>query len=185
MMSNMNNSSLEPITIAKELEPQLRLYRRLVLSRMDLDEATETIDEILRLNLPLPKKHHPSPLLMALTSALVVSYARPFINSRGHSAIAEKTVPGSLLRVFSSEQRAFHDILINLRNQEVAHSDAEAMEITLQIYPDGEGTIVRFGREPLRKSELRALRRMIMKLEKEIECRCAEIRQVLPLGVWI
>ena len=122
---------------------------------------------------------------MALTTALVVSYARPFVNSRGQSTFAEKTVPGSLLRVLSSNEREFHDVLVRIRNREVAHSDADAMELSLKLYPDGDGAILRVSREPFRRAELRALRRMIDKLEREIESRCVEIRSVLPLGVWV
>jgi hypothetical protein len=178
-------SPFEPIAVAKELEPSLRLYRRLWLSRVDLEESKATIDELLRLNLPLPKKDRPSPLLMALTTALVVSYSRPFINSRGQSAVAEKTVPGTLLRVLSSNQRAFHDFLLDLRNREVAHSDAEAMELSLKLYADGDSAVLRIAREALRKKELLVLRRMIVKLEDEIERRCVELRCLLPIGVWV
>jgi hypothetical protein len=179
------NSPFEPAAVTKELEPSLRLYRRLWLSRVDLEEARATIDELLQLNLPLPKKDRPSPLLMALTTALVVSYSRPFVNSRGQSAVAEKTVPGSLLRVLSSNQRAFHNYLIDVRNREVAHSDAEAMELSLKLYADGDSAVLRISREPLRKKELQALRRMVVKLEGEIERRCIELRQVLPISVWV
>lgn len=179
------NSPFEPVSVAKEFESQLRLYRRLWLSRVDLEEAKATIDEILRLNLPLPRRERPCPLLMALTTALVVSYARPFVNSRGQSAVAERTVPGSLLRVLSSDQRVFHDYLIDVRNREVAHSDADAMELSLRLYADGDSAVLRIAREPFRKKELRILRRIVVKLENEIEHRCVELRQVLPLGIWV
>jgi len=59
--------------VKAELEPQLRLYRRLWLSRIDLHEAKANIVEILKSNLRFPRREEPSALLVALTTALVVS----------------------------------------------------------------------------------------------------------------
>jgi hypothetical protein len=87
--------------------------------------------------------------------------------------------------VLSSSEREFHDVLVQIRNREVAHSDADAMELSLKLYPDGDGVILRVSREPFRRIELRTLRRMIEKLEREIESRCVDLRSVLPLGVWL
>ncbi len=176
---------VERVTVKAELEPQLRLYRRLWLSRIDLQEAKATVEEILRSNLPFPRRKEPSPLLTALTTALVVSYARPFVNSRGHSAVAERTVPGSLLRVLTSLEREFHDALIDVRNREVAHADADLLEMSIELLPGGDGGICRVARHPLRRVELRVLHRIIDKLETEIEYRCEELRKVLPLNVWL
>lgn len=177
--------AFERTSLDTELEPTLRTYRRLWLSQRDLEEAKSTIDELLALRLPIPRRKAPSPLLMALTTALVVSYARPFINSRGQSALAEKAVPGSLLRVFSSEEREFHEIIVAIRHREVAHSDADAMELSLKLYKDGDAGICRLEREPFRRKELRVLHRMIRKLEMEIDHRCEEFRAILPWDVWI
>jgi len=66
---------IQRIAVKVEMEPQLRLYRRLWLSRIDLQEAKATIEEILNANLPFPRRKEPTPLLAALTTALVVSYA--------------------------------------------------------------------------------------------------------------
>ena len=84
----------EPVEV--HLKPQLRLYRRLWLSQIDLEEAKATVDEILRARIPIPRRHSPPPLLLSLTTALVVAYARPWIYSRGQS-VAERTVPAVLV----------------------------------------------------------------------------------------
>lgn len=99
--------------------------------------------------------------------------------------MAERTVTGSLLRVFTSQEREFHEALIEIRNQEVAHSDADILELSLQLYSNGDGAIHRAARHPFRRTELRALHRMIEKLEQEIERRCEQLRIVLPLNVWL
>ena len=163
----------------------MRLYRRLWLSRIDLHEAKATIEEILKSNLLFPRRKEPSALLVALTTALVVSYARPFVNSRGQSAVAERSVPGSLLRVLTSSERELHDVLIAMRNREVAHSDADVLDISIELFPGGDGGICRVARHPLRRIELRAINRMIEKLALEIERRCEELRKELPQNVWL
>jgi hypothetical protein len=184
-MPQSPNARFERVSVKAELEPKLRLYRRLWLSRIDLQEAKAAIEEILNANLPFPRRKEPRPLLIALTTALVVSYARPFVNSRGQSAVAEKTVPGSLLRVLTSREREMHDALVDMRNREVAHSDVDVLEISLELFPSGDGGISRVARHPLRRSELHALNRMIEKLASEIERRCEELRKELPLNVWL
>ena len=176
---------LARIAVKAELEPQLRLYRRLWLSRIDLHEAKASIAEILKSNLPFPRRKEPSALLVALTTALVVSYARPFVNARGHSAVAERTVPGKLLRVFTSRERELHEALVEMRNREVAHSDADVLEMSIELFPGGDGGICRAARHPLRRMELRALDRMLEKLLAQIERRCEELRKELPQNVWL
>jgi hypothetical protein len=83
--------------VSPSLQPELRLYRRLWFAASDLEEAKETAEELLRLRMPIPRRNPEAPLLRALGTALVVSYARPFINSRGSSSFADRTVPRSLV----------------------------------------------------------------------------------------
>jgi len=176
---------IEHAAVRAELQPQLRLYRRLWLSRIDLVEAKAAIEEILRSGLRYPRRREPSPLLTALTTALVVSYSRPFVNVRGQSVVAERTVPGSLLRVLTAGERQLHNALIDMRNKEVAHSDADILEMSIELFPEGDGGICRAARHPLRRIELRTLHRVIEKLSAEIERRCGELRKVLPHNVWM
>jgi len=176
---------MDRVIVTAELQPKLKLYRRLYLSYNDLDEAKATVEELLSARLPIPRKDPPSALLMALTTALVVAYSRPFVNSRGESTFADKSVPGSLLRVLTSRQRELHDYLLQIRNREVAHSDADRSEIYLKLYSDGHGAIFRVARSPFLRVELREILRIITKLMKEIDLRCEELRRTLPLEVWI
>src|ERR1700744_6619137 len=158
--------------VSSELQPALRLYRRLHLSYNDLDEARATSEELLRARIPLPRRDPPSALLMALTPALVVSYARPFVNTRGESKFAERSVPGSLLRVLTSRQREIHNYLITVRNREVAHSDADRSELCLKMYPNGYGAIFRVARAPFLRAELKDIHRIVTKLMKEVDHKC-------------
>jgi hypothetical protein len=87
--------------------------------------------------------------------------------------------------VLTSRQRAAHELILEIRNREAAHSDADAMELSLKLYADGDSAILRIAREPFRRNELRYLRRIIEKLEQVIEKHREELRNVLPLEVWI
>lgn len=179
------SNELDRVILSPELQPALRLYRRLYLSYNDLEEAKSIVEELLYARIRIPRKDPPSALLTALTTALVVAYARPFVNTRGESNFAERSVPGSLLRVLSSRQREAHNYLLNIRNREVAHSDAARSEIYLKLYPDGHGAIFRVARAPFRRTELRDIQRILSNLLEELELRCEELRKILPLEVWM
>jgi len=172
------------VIVPEDLQPKLRLYRRLWLAEIDLEEAKAALDEIIRAKIPIPRQEQPPPLLLSLTTALVVAYSRPWTYSRGQS-VAERTVPGSLLRCLTSRQREIHDFLIDLRNREVAHSDADILDLHLKLYSHGHSAILRVSREAFRKSELQEIRRIIEKLEKAIANRCEELRSDLPNEKWI
>jgi hypothetical protein len=178
------SSSLKHQSIPGHLEPLLKLYRRLWLSRLDLEEAKGIAAELLLRKIPLHRSKPPSGLLLALNTALVVAYARPFVNSWGVS-VAERAVPGSLLRVLSSDERDFHEALLDLRNKEVAHSDADFIELSIELYDGGDGGVLRATRQPLRLSAVRSLNRMIEKIDGEIDRKCEELRTKLPLNVWL
>ena len=175
---------MERLKVSEILEPDLRLYRRLWLSRIDLKEASDIAAELLARKISLPRSKPMTGILLALNTALVVSYARPFVSSRGTS-FAAKALPGSLLRTFTSEEREFHDELIQLRNREAAHTDADFLELSMEVFEGGDGGIFRATRAPLRRSAIRALQKMLAKLEDAIESRCEELRLRLPQNVWM
>lgn len=168
-----------------ELQPQLRLYRRLYLARIDLGEAKATVEDLLARKIALPRRNLPSPLLLAMTTALVVAYARPFVHSRGQSDVAEKSVPGALLRGLTAKEREVHDYLLHLRNKEVAHSDADVLEMSLMLCEDGDGAIFRSTRSPFPRPMLRGILRVIEKLDKALDRKCEDLREELPLDTWI
>lgn len=167
------------------LQPQLRLYRRLYIARIDLEEARATVDDLLARRIAIPRSKPPSALLLAMNTALVVAYARPFVQSRGQSETAEKTVPGILLRGLTAREREIHDALIVMRNKEIAHSDADVLDMSLDLFEDGDGAIFKSSREPFRRPVLRSIARLVGKLECALLHRCDELRLELPHNVWI
>ena len=184
-MPTLVSRRLERSELPSTLQPQLRLYRRLYISRIDLEEARATAEDLLARRIALPRSKPPSALLMAMNVALVVSYARPFVHSRGRSEIAEKSVPGILLRDLTSREREMHDALITMRNTEVAHSDADILEMSLEVFEGGDGAIFKSAREPFRRPVLRAILKLIEKLENAVHQRCEELTRELPNNVWI
>jgi hypothetical protein len=172
------------VPVAEHLQGELRLYRRLWLTRVDLEEAAASLEEILRRRIAIPRRQPPPPLLMSLTTALVVAYARPWVQSRGSSS-ADRTAPGSLLRNLTSRQRAVHNYLIEHRNKDIAHSDADIVELHVRLIPGGDAAILRNFREAFTRRDLIAIRGIIKKIERSVEQRCQELRLVLPLCQWM
>lgn len=173
------------IEVSASLQPHLRLYRRLYLARIDLEEAKASVVELLDRKIPLPRRALPSPLLLSLTTALVVAYARPFVHSRGASSVADKSVPGIILKCLTSSQRELHEALIDLRNKEIAHADADILDISLRLFSGGDSAIFKNVRAPFLRSTLRSILRLIKKLEDAIDARCEELRSELPHEVWL
>jgi hypothetical protein len=72
-----------------------------------------------------------------------------------------------------------------MRNKEIAHSDADILDLHIKVYPDGHSAILRKSREAFTRADLRYIRRIIETLESEIERLCVELRAALPNGTWI
>jgi hypothetical protein len=171
--------------VAAEQERAIRRYRRLWISRNDLHEAAAAVDLIDRSALHRDKSgNHPTDLII-LTTALVVSYARPFIDTRGKSDVADRVVPGSILRVLTKKQRELHNLIIYMRQKEVAHSDAEVLDLSIRVFPNGDSAISRSARDPLYRRELTILRSIIRKLNAEIEQQSSTLRLALPHHIWL
>lgn len=69
-------------------------------------------------------------------TALVISYTRPFTQSRGHALPLSMKMANLKL---SDDSRALHDRLVEMRNKIVAHSDNEMMRMTIQPFDVFEG----------------------------------------------
>lgn len=171
------------VSLSLEQQAMLRQYRRMWLTEIDLEEAKGAIEEIFKRDLRRSSHHPPTPLLQSLTTALIVSYARPFVLSRGDPHFADRTVPGSLLKVLTPIEQKFHEHLISIRNREVAHSDADVTQVSLELLDGGHGSISIVTRKPLNRHQLRLLLRMISKLLDELERRFELLRDQLPLNV--
>ncbi len=100
----------------------------------------------------------------ALNIAVVISYARNFKKSLGFTSY--NLINKELIKSFSAEEKEFHQIVKDWRDQEYAHSDALPNDI--QIDEDG-GYSRRVVRQLLDKDQLEILKTMVNKIRDEIE----------------
>ena len=184
-MSSPAARRFERTELPRALQPQLRLYRRLYLARIDLEEANAIVEDLLARRIMPPRSKLPSALLLAMNTALVVSYARPFVLSRGQSEVAEKAVPGVILRSLTAREREMHEALITMRNKEVAHSDAEILEMSFEVFEGGDGAIFKHVREPFKRPALQGNLNLVRKLGNAIHQKCEELGKELPNNVWL
>ncbi len=91
-------------------------FNRVNMSSKDFEEAHCYLAEF-RANLPVV-------LQRALLTAAVVTYARPFKNSReGREGSASAKLPIDIGTLLSVEHIALHERIIDLRDRGIAHSD--------------------------------------------------------------
>ena len=105
---------------------QAKLYRRLWTSRNDLEKAKSYTEYILRKRLHSGHIRTKGAYFQsgAFTTALVISYARTFIDPKGWQ---DKLL--ALSRP-SAEQLKLHETLMSMRNELFAHSDLRHYDIT-------------------------------------------------------
>ena len=175
----------EPVILTPAQKLAVRRYRRLWISRQDLSEAIAAIELIEISGLKRASRgDHPLDLII-LTTALMVSYARPFVDTRGKDELADRTLPGSFLRTLTRPQRELHDHMIYMRQKEIAHSDADAIGLTFRLSPTSESSISRTARDPLYRKDLQSLRVIIRKIERQIDRTCLALAKTLPHDTWL
>ena len=115
-----------------QVDEERRLFKRIVVSSVDLQQAGECAHHILRLGLHSSTDREDRSLLKCLNTALVIAYTRPFSGNKG-SADVRKRLPSEYLDVLSDEQRQLHDELLRIRDQDQAHSDAGGLDMTVRV----------------------------------------------------
>jgi hypothetical protein len=85
-------------------------------------------------------------MFQPLTCTAVISYARPFVHSRGYAPLPKP------YETFQSEgMRVLHSTIMNYRNGYVAHSDADLNKVMLipkgseVSWSKGKGTVISHG----------------------------------------
>ena len=66
---------------------------------------------------------------MALKIALIICYSRPFIENKDSYEIYKESIEGQLIKNFDDEEIIIHKNILEMRNQEVAHSDAPIQDV--------------------------------------------------------
>lgn len=101
----------------------------------------------------------------AFTTSLIISYSRPFTESRGWPKFPKKLIQ------HNEEQKALHKKIMNLRNEVYAHSDFNKQEVR-PIKILGQATaIIRQPSIKLSKEEVTMLLNMSSQTIKSIDIR--------------
>lgn len=152
------------------------LLKRLVISHHDLYHAQWYANLILSKKLHHSNLEEDKYLHRGLNTALIVSYWRPF--SKNISPKKKKkpkkseniviSLPNNYLEEFTPEEKNLHDQIGEMRNQEVAHSDAAIHHVKINITDlGGVSLAIPISRNvyiPLGQPEIEMLNCMIGKL---------------------
>jgi hypothetical protein len=106
----------------KQLTQEKRLLKRLVISKNDLSHAQWYANLILSKNLHHSNLDEDKYLHRGLNTALILTYYRPF--SMNKDLDGKKNNLSVLTSIFKAEEENLHRLIEDLRNGEVAHSDA-------------------------------------------------------------
>jgi hypothetical protein len=136
-MSDNSSPSLRELS-PKEVSERA-LFKRLVISHFDLVEARGYLDRLLVANRDSTPAPSDGIQQAALMTALVVSYGRLFSANRGTQGVAP-SLPARFLRGFCTDERRLHEELIESRNQEFAHSDADPSGVNVNVFASPQGT---------------------------------------------
>jgi hypothetical protein len=103
------------------------LYKRLCMAFADLLEAHQFLAKLTASEDAISPIAGDEVLQLALRTALVVTYARPFSANRGEDRRRD-ALPERLLEGLTERQRTVHKDMIRMRDQEYAHLDAMRRE---------------------------------------------------------
>ena len=154
--------------VGQEQDSKFRLSR-LNMFLFDLQQARRFAQYILRRK--WPKVIDPQSRLglvrEAFNTSLIISYCRPFHGSREGQGLPDARLNLDLVELNDAE-RAFHQKVLDKRDQAYAHSDAIAHEIEGWDY---SGSMVQFYNliYPLTDDEIRMLAAMIGKWIKHLD----------------
>ncbi len=153
-----------------------KLYSRLHVSSLDLDFAQYCAGVILRKGWhyqPWEKRGTIYLQQSAFMSALVTAYARPFKKSSS----GLPNLPPEL-KEFSSEEDAFHERMIQLRDKVYAHSDSKSYSVRPWRTGTFSTDIVGAPELCINAKEAALLKQMVNKLQLAIRRRMSRIVSV-------
>ena len=164
-----------------------RLFKRNVISSFDLYQAKMCAHHILSRGLHSSEDEEDRTLLRCLNTALIVSYIRPFSKNRGSDDVQAK-MPKRYLDVLSAKQRELHDELVNMRDQEHAHSDALVSDLTIGTRKVGPSIMaIPIGRDPIApmsKGQVEEVAEMIQLLRNKLTEEQCRIQDTLDEDVF-
>ncbi len=178
LFSKYKKSLVSKIGLKKEeldgiisYEELYQIFKENILSYLymfsrEFDEVNELILELKKCSPYQIDVAECSTIQIALNIAVVISYSRNFTNNYGF--FYTKDINKLLFQHYTKEEVELHEIVLEKRNKEFAHSDATANNI--QIFSEGDFL---FGinplRQPLEINDLSMLHEMVFKLREEVK----------------
>jgi hypothetical protein len=162
----------------EKVEQEKRLYKRLILTFEDLQQAKSFASALLS---PLPTE---KAVRDALEIAMIVSYWRPFSNNKG-SKDAKKTLPTkNFLMDFNDDNHKAHSRIKDLRNTVMAHSDSNAygIHVSTKKIKDAKitGSLMRNPWVSMSNSEISLIIENIDKISLKVTDEILRIQNCLP-----
>ncbi|WP_230676967.1 hypothetical protein [Vibrio owensii] len=130
----------------------MRQFKRVTISFADFKEAHDIVSYIKNNKLCADFEGN-FLVLSALTNAMILSYCKPFSGNDSRNQVKVPDLPTTVLKVLSSDELSLHKLLIQLRNQFIAHSDSQAIEIKFAIHTYGDFQML----QPVRNRSSRRL----------------------------
>ena len=150
------------------------LYGRLYVSANDFHMAKQYAEHLLKKGWHSAPYERRGTIYMqqsAFTTALVVSYARPFTNSKGWPRFPTEFI------VYTEQENQLHEKLLEFRHQVYAHSDSE--KYSIHPYKIEDNVFTDIVGEPFRKltsDDCNLLVSMIKGIQNFLLPRLAELR---------
>lgn len=171
----------------KALQEKYRTLRRLVIAEGDLFQALRFAEMILGYEGTGVDSEEEGlkckDIVTALNIALVVSYSRPFLQSKtGPKNSAISRLPGKILRCLSEDQKNLHKQVLQRRNQEYAHSDADSYS---PIISNTDFGLMRIMRNPFPAPDLgwiEAIKEILHLFIAGVSAEIQKLRGVVPKG---
>jgi len=174
--------TMQPFVSTPENEIRRR-FKRLAISLSDLTSAAAFASAIDSASLYSQPHAEHNRVLIGLTTALVVSYSRPFSkNNPGSTFAATRSLSDAFVAKYlpNQDERDIHDKVLTLRDRQFAHSDADVFNINIALHAGGARWRHDFVTTPLPRAEFDALRRAIDNLTIGIHKEQDELAKQLP-----
>jgi len=153
------------------------LYERLYISANDFNMAKQYAEHLLKkgwYSAPYERRGSIYMQQSAFTTSLIVSYARPFTNSKGWPPFPDEFIN------YSEKEDQLHKKLISLRHQVYAHSDSN--KYSIQPYKIDEDVLTDIVGEPFRmlsSDECKLVVKMISDIQSSLYPRLRKLRREL------
>ena len=105
--------------------------RRLIITQNDLSQAKAFLAYIKRSGLLEPNGSQDRLIRLALDTAMLIAYSRPFKSGKRSQSSVPSTITGNYMNVLTEEEKELHRHLLDRRSAEYAHSDAEAYNVKI------------------------------------------------------